>query len=90
MNDYITMKEIGRLFGISSHVVGRALKELGHRTHDGRPSGQAFAERMVDQKWTADQANYLWAWHAEKTCTILERAGYSRVQAVNNSAPASY
>jgi len=76
MDEYATMKEIGTVFGVSSHTVGRKLLELGYRTEKKKPSGKAFQEGMVQQKHTFDYANYLWAWHREKTVAVLEQAGF--------------
>ena len=37
-DEFQTMREIGRtFFGVSSHTVGRKLRELGLRTTDGKP-----------------------------------------------------
>jgi hypothetical protein len=49
MSDYVTMKELGKLFGTTSHVVGRTLKEVGLRTKEGKPTRAAFAGRFCDQ-----------------------------------------
>lgn len=78
MSDYWTMKEIGNLFGITSHAVGRALKQSGYRTFNGKPSAEAFGSGMVQQKWTDDYCNYLWAWNVQKTVPLLEQAGFER------------
>jgi hypothetical protein len=74
------MKEIGRLFGVTSHVIGRKLKKLGLRTDEGKPSRKAHEEGYCDQKWTRDARNYLWAWHQGKTVEALEAAGMKRVE----------
>lgn len=50
MNEYFTLTELGRLYGVSSHVVGRWLKNLGLRTESGQPSNQAFADGFVSQR----------------------------------------
>lgn len=71
MNDYATMKEIGSLLGLSSHQIGRRLKELGLRTNEGRPSQKAFQNGYCAQRWTEDGMNYLWAWHEDKTLKLL-------------------
>ncbi len=81
-SEYWTMREIGALFEVSSHKIGRALKAIGLRTGEGRPSRAAFEDEYVRQRWTEDGAHYLWAWHAKKTITVLEKHGLTRVQAV--------
>lgn len=77
---FCTMKEIGKLFGVTSHVVGRKLKELGLRTDEGKPSRKAHEEGYCGQKWTQDAQHYLWAWHQGKTVEALEAAGMKRVE----------
>lgn len=72
-DEFLTMKEIGKAFGVSSHVVGRKLKELGLRTSGGKPSPAAFRGGYVDQHWSADRANYCWAWEKTKTLAVLEK-----------------
>ena len=79
-NDYATMKEIGAVFAISSHGVGKKLKELGLRTLDGKPSSEAYRQGLVQQRWTHDHAHYCWAWHWEKTVALLREAGCREVE----------
>jgi hypothetical protein len=69
------MKEIGLLFGKTSHKVGKRLKEMGLRTADGKPSREAFEAGFVEQRWTSDNLNYCWAWHAEKAIKLLQESG---------------
>lgn len=78
-NDYWTMREIGVLFGISSHKIGKALKDLGLRTTEGKPSKQAFDGDYVQQRWDEDHPVYLWVWHRDKTAALLEQAGMERI-----------
>lgn len=78
MSEYWTMKQIGEVFGVSSHVIGRKLKALGYRTLDGKPSAAAFGAGLVKQKFTDDYANYLWAWNRERTVRLLEAAGMEK------------
>jgi len=80
-DQYWTMREIGALFGITSHKVGKTLKELGYRTPDGRPSQRAFDEGYVQQRWGFErQEIYNWAWHKDKVTALLEQAGLERVK----------
>jgi hypothetical protein len=78
MNDeitFVTMTELGRCFGLTSHQIGRKLKEIGLRTADGKPSQAAFQGGLCSQRWSRDHENYCWAWHQEKTSEALRRAG---------------
>ena len=40
--EFLTMKELGHAFNMTSHQIGKKLKVLGFRTNDGRPSKLAF------------------------------------------------
>lgn len=78
-NEFSTMREIGKMFGVSSHVVGKKLKAMRLRTEDGKPSDHAFALKLVEQRWADDGEHYCWAWHTAKTVPILESAGLVRI-----------
>jgi hypothetical protein len=73
------MKEIGKLFGITSHAVGKRLKEIGLRTSGGKPSHTAFAGGYCATHWTSDGMNYCWAWEKTKTMVALEGTGLKTV-----------
>lgn len=58
-----TMKELGQQLGLTSHQVGKLLKQLGYRTPDGKPSAIAFALKMVQQRFAyGSNEHYCWAW----------------------------
>jgi hypothetical protein len=76
--EFLTMKEIGKVFGTSSHVIGRKLKELGLRNSEGRPTQAAFQGNYCDRRWTSDGLNYCWAWQRDKTIELLLENGLGR------------
>lgn len=78
MNEYLSLTELGRVYGVSSHVVGRWLKGLGLRTADGRPSPEAFAQGYVSQRPSRQPGTYFWIWAADKTTGILDGMRYPR------------
>jgi hypothetical protein len=82
---YWTMKELGTLFGLSSHKIGRKLKDLGLRTQEGKPSQRAFAQGLVRQRWDEDRPVYVWAWHKDKTVALLKQAGMERIEDGQNA-----
>lgn len=75
---YITMRELGTLFGVSSHVIGRWLVEIGLRTAQKRPSPAAFQGGYV-QQGGLQNGGYFWIWHREMTIAALEQAGHQQV-----------
>ncbi|QDU94128.1 hypothetical protein [Lignipirellula cremea] len=76
--EYMSMTQIGKLFGATSHQIGKWLKELGLRDGNGSPSSEAFERNLVDQRFDA-KGNYIYQWHSEKTFELLEAAGHERV-----------
>jgi hypothetical protein len=67
---YLSMREIGEQLGVTSHVVGRKLKEAGLRTQEGNPSAEA-----IEGGYTKAVQMYetfpLYVWHQEKTLRVL-------------------
>ncbi len=79
----MTQTQLGKLFGVSSHVVGRWLVEVGLRTDRGRPSVRAHREGYCETA-PSHGNGYHWAWDAAKTVTALETAGHRRVSPAPN------
>ncbi len=79
-NEFCTMKEIGQAFGVTSHAIGKRLKEIGLRTMDGKPSREAFDEGYCEPHWTHDGKHYCWAWDKSKTMALLEASGLSMIK----------
>ena len=74
---YMTMREIARYFeSTTSHKIGRILKALGLRTHDGMPSRRAHELGLVSKRPVYWNERYeVTTWHGEKTMRLLEKAG---------------
>lgn len=80
MNDtFLSLTDLGRLFGVSSHKIGKWLKQVGLRTSANKPSPRAFKEGFVDQRGSTQPGTYIWVWHAEKTQKVLSEAGFKQV-----------
>lgn len=85
MNDksFATMRELGRLYGKSSHQVGRLLLDLGYRRKEQGntyPSERAFSEGLVAKQWDQERTGiFNWVWHVEKTSALLEMEGWRRL-----------
>jgi len=74
----MTLTQIGELFGVTSHQVGKWLVEIGLRTSDKRPSAEAFDGGYVEQRPSRNQG-YNWCWDSAKTVEALEKAGHRRI-----------
>lgn len=73
----MTMREIGKSFGVSSHVIGRWLIDIGLRTADKKPSAAAHHGGYVEQSGLQN-GGYFWKWHGQKTIAALQQAGHPK------------
>ena len=78
MSDYLSQTELGKLFGASSHDIGKWLVECGLRTDRKKPSKRAFDEGFVSTAGTnrGGQGGYFYVWSKEKTVAALQSAGH--------------
>ena len=72
MSDFLTQTQLGKLYGVSSHQIGKWLKNLGLRTEDGKPSKKAIRDGMVKQAPSTQPGTYFWNWHKAKTCAVFD------------------
>lgn len=75
---FMTQTQIGELFGVSSHQIGKWLVEIGLRTVAKHPSSDAFDGGFITQAPSRNDG-YNWAWHSVKTVAALETAGHRRI-----------
>lgn len=78
MIEFSSLKELGMVYGVSSHQVGKWLKNLGFRTEDGKPSENAFSEGMVRQCPSTQPGTFFYVWHRAKTTELLDGMQYPR------------
>lgn len=77
MSEYITLTELGEIYGVGARDVGSWLKGLGLREEDGRPSTEAIRDGLVRER-PLEQDGYFWLWHRDKTCEVLDGMCYPR------------
>lgn len=70
---FANMRDIGGLFGLTSHDVGGFLKRHGYRSDEGKPTRQAFDRGMVREMFK--EGYYSWNWHVGRTSAFLESLG---------------
>jgi len=78
MNEYLSLTELGRIYGVSSHQVGKWLKGLGLRTDSGSPSAEAFREKYVAQRPSRQPQTFFYVWDRERTTALLDGMCYPR------------
>lgn len=76
--EFLTLTQLGELFGVSNQQVGKWLCDLGLRLDTNKPSRSAFEGGFVTQS-PSRGAGYNWAWHAEKTVAALRSAAHELV-----------
>lgn len=77
---WVTQTALGKLFGASSHAIGRWLVELGLRTKDGIPTLDALTKRLA-KAMRDDRGFHFYVWDRESICVLLRRAGHRQIGA---------
>ena len=79
--EYANMQTIGKLYGKTSHQVGRELRECGYRDQDGRATQKALGSGMAILRRDAEHPQWVSvAWNKAKVCELLQDFGWARVQ----------
>jgi hypothetical protein len=78
MPEFLSLTELGRLYGVSRNKVGQWLVDLGLRTKEKKPSRAAFDGGFMDQRPSTQPDTYYWVWNGEKTTRLLDEAGHMR------------
>lgn len=76
--EFMTLTQLGQLFGVSSHQLGRWLVDIGLRNEKKRPSQKAF-DGDYCKAGPSRGDGYNWIWHTEKTVEALSQAGHRMV-----------
>ena len=71
---WLSLTDLGRLYGISAIYCGRLLIEAGLRNHDGRPSAEALANGVA-QVACSSHRNVDTLWHENGCRAALEARG---------------
>ena len=71
----MSLRQLGQLFGDTSHTVGKWLKALGLRDAEGLPTRKAHEGRFCKQR-SAGEKCLLWVWDSEKTVAVLKKNGH--------------
>lgn len=88
-NEFMSLTELGRLYGVSSHAVGQWLTTIGLRTPKKKPSAKAHQGGYVDQRGSTQPGTYFWVWHAERTMRVLDDAGFKTPVGQGIKSPAT-
>ncbi len=59
-SNYANMRDIGSVVGMSSHVIGRLLKQHGYRNDAGKPTAKAWIEKMVREVLVDGFTAFVW------------------------------
>jgi hypothetical protein len=72
---HLSQTQLGELFGVTSHTVGKWLKNLGLRDEAGSPTKKAHDGRFCKQTIAGDKGS-LWVWESVNTVAALKDAGH--------------
>jgi len=75
---FLTQTQVGKVFGATSHEIGKLLKELGLRDANGRPTESAH-EGGFCKAAPSGENGFHYAWHANKTIALLREHGHALV-----------
>lgn len=75
MREFISQTDLGHMFGVSSHAIGKWLIECGIRTENKKPSRKAFEGGFISQAPSRNDC-YYYVWQQEKTIAALRSAGH--------------
>jgi hypothetical protein len=74
--EYVSLTELGTLFGTTSHWIGRDLAAMGLWVPCGKPTPLAYCEGLINSREYDSGCEYpLNTWHREKTVAVLVARG---------------
>jgi hypothetical protein len=76
VNEYISLTQLGRIYGVTARDVGGWLKGLGLRDATGWPSRDAVKQGLVQER--VSQYGSQWFWHQDGTSVVLDGMCYPR------------
>lgn len=82
MDGYESQTDLGKRYGVTSHVIGRWLaKELGLRVVGGDPTAKAheLGLAMAIPTGRGDGEHTYWVWSVEETTRLLEEVGHKQI-----------
>ena len=71
-DEYMSLTDLGKLYGVSRVRMGQILIEVGLRTPEKKPSRMAFEKGFVIERPSTQPGTYFYVWHGKKTCEILD------------------
>ena len=75
---WLSLTELGQLFGISSTHCGRVLDRIGWRDRHGRPNKMAVQAGAAESLGSSLRAHTA-RWNAEVCTALLQQQGYRRI-----------
>ncbi len=72
-DEFISEADLGRLLGVSEHMLVLWLVLVGLRTRDRMPSARAVGEGLVRDRENTP-GRHFWLWHKGKTLKALKDA----------------
>jgi len=77
-SDYVTLTELGQLYGVTSHRIGKWLRHAGVRDKRGNPIEEGLM--MTKEALAPNGFTPFFMWHRESTIRLLDSLGYHRIK----------
>jgi transposase len=77
--EYLSQTEIGKIYGVSSHVVGKWLKSLELRDQTGQPTNRAKSiHKLCTQRQSTNEGTWIYVWDKTQILSLLDQMGQQR------------
>lgn len=73
--EFLSMKQLGKMFGVTSHKIGKWLIEIGLRDRNRQPTQRAVNGGYCREHTDEDGIRFV-VWHREKVTKLLVDAGH--------------
>jgi hypothetical protein len=72
--EFLSQTELGKLYGVSSHMIGRWLTDAGLRGRNGKPCGEGW--NFVTTRTSTNVGTFFYVWNRTKTTALLAKRGH--------------
>lgn len=83
--EYVTLTQLGRLYGVTAQKVGTWLRKARVRDRKGNPINNGVA--MTTTRLTPNGYKLFYVWDREATICLLDSLGHRRIQKYSTATP---
>jgi hypothetical protein len=79
MARYLTQRQLGVEYGVSSHEIGKWLIAGGLRDKSGRPSALAFLSEVVVKEECQNKGHFFYRWNEDFVDELFQKNGKKKL-----------